>query len=102
MKTPCVAACKNDGGICSGCYRTMDEIINWKSFSDEQREQIMNRLDKSESTHECPTCGEPTHCDISQGKETCWCFDIERRDTSKVEKCGSCMCRRCLSQLPLR
>ncbi|MGR5457175.1 DUF1289 domain-containing protein, partial [Vibrio alfacsensis] len=30
MATPCKAACKNEGGICSGCFRTMDELSAWR------------------------------------------------------------------------
>ena len=101
MKTPCVAACKNNGGICSGCYRTMDEIIGWKDLTEDQRQDAMNRLGKAASTHTCPQCDEPAQCDISAGKDSCWCFELEKRDTDIIPKTGSCMCRRCLSQLPI-
>ncbi|WP_117232465.1 cysteine-rich CWC family protein [Vibrio maerlii] len=101
MRTPCKAACKNDGGICSGCMRTMEEIGQWRHLSDEDRDSKMAILDKSDSTHTCPTCGEGAHCDIAKGKETCWCFDLEKRDTSSIEKSDTCMCRSCLSRLPI-
>jgi len=101
MKTPCIAACKNNGGICGGCHRTMNEIIGWKSLSDEQREQVMQNLSSEGATHQCPKCDQPAQCDISAGKETCWCFELEKRDTSGVPKQGLCMCRKCLSALPI-
>ncbi|MBW3695981.1 DUF1289 domain-containing protein [Vibrio sp. T187] len=101
MKTPCVAACKNNGGICSGCYRTMNEIVGWKDLDESERQDIMNRLGEASSTHTCPQCDKPAQCDISAGKETCWCFELEKRDTSQVAQTGTCMCRHCLSKLPI-
>lgn len=44
MKTPCVAACKNNNGICEGCLRTVTEIANWSQFNPLQREEIMAQL----------------------------------------------------------
>ncbi|WP_082331659.1 DUF1289 domain-containing protein [Vibrio nereis] len=101
MKTPCVAACKNSGGLCSGCHRTMEEITSWRLMNEEQREQIMDVLSGSQATHQCPSCNSNTMCDISLGKETCWCFSLEQRDTSLLENAESCLCRKCLSKLPL-
>jgi len=46
MKTPCVAACKNNNGICEGCLRTVTEIANWSRFNDLQREEIMAQLNQ--------------------------------------------------------
>ncbi|MCG9576260.1 cysteine-rich CWC family protein [Vibrio tubiashii] len=100
MKTPCIAACKNNDGICSGCHRTMDEIVNWRHLSDQERDQVMANLSGKTSTHNCPSCHQPAQCDISQGKSTCWCFEIEKRDTSDLPKTGTCLCRKCLSKLP--
>ncbi|WP_047044555.1 cysteine-rich CWC family protein [Vibrio mexicanus] len=102
MKTPCIAACKNNEGICSGCHRTIAEIQNWRHMTDEEREHIMNKLSQKVNTHSCPKCGEPAHCDISAGKSSCWCFEIERRDTSSEPKESTCYCRTCLSELPTR
>ncbi|MCG6227057.1 cysteine-rich CWC family protein [Vibrio furnissii] len=101
MKTPCIAACKNNGGICSGCRRTMDEIIQWRHLSDDERDTIMQRLSGQQSTHTCPACGEPTHCDISAGKSTCWCFDVEKRDVSTQPESSVCLCRKCLEKQPI-
>ena len=102
MKTPCKAACKNEGGMCSGCQRTMDEIVQWQHFSDEERDEKMAVLSGEKTTHTCPTCGQGAHCDIAEGKDTCWCFELEKRDTSSIEKSGQCMCRHCLSSLPIQ
>ncbi|WPC76120.1 cysteine-rich CWC family protein [Vibrio porteresiae] len=100
MKTPCKAACKNSGGICSGCHRTINEIIGWRDSSEEQRQQIMDTLAGVSSTHTCPACHQPAHCDLAAGKSTCWCFDLEEREAADT---GSelCLCRACLEKQPL-
>ncbi|MER2496929.1 cysteine-rich CWC family protein [Vibrio neptunius] len=101
MKTPCIAACKNNGGICSGCHRTMDEIVNWRHLSDDERDTIMEALQGSVASHRCPSCGEPAQCDISAGKDTCWCFSLEKRDMSCAVSGDACLCRKCLNHLPI-
>ena len=49
IKSPCIGVCKleaADSGndVCQGCHRTLDEIVQWRSMSDEQRETIINRV----------------------------------------------------------
>lgn len=101
MKSPCIAACKNIDGICSGCKRTMDEIANWRHYDDAKRQAIMDRLSGKATTHDCPTCSQPTHCDITAGKTECWCFAIETRDLTESSKHNQCQCRGCLAKLPV-
>ncbi|MDE1223426.1 cysteine-rich CWC family protein [Vibrio aestuarianus] len=101
MKTPCIAACKNEGGICSGCHRTMQEIVQWRNFSVQQRDEIMTKLKRDQGTHRCPSCKQSAHCDISEGKTTCWCFELEDRDTSSLDNHAKCLCRHCLTSLPI-
>ncbi|NVD08987.1 DUF1289 domain-containing protein [Vibrio sp. JPW-9-11-11] len=101
MNTPCIAACKNNDGICSGCHRTMNEISQWRHFSDQQRDTIIAHIERKQATHQCPSCQAPAQCDLSQGKQTCWCFDVEQRDTRQLSSEKSCLCRQCLSKAPL-
>ncbi|WP_098414516.1 cysteine-rich CWC family protein [Vibrio sp. ES.051] len=101
MKSPCLAACKNSGGICSGCHRTMDEIIQWKDKTDEQRENIIDQITGINATHHCPECRTQAYCDIAAGKETCWCFTIETRDLPKPNSTQLCLCRKCLEKKPI-
>ncbi|TDW26269.1 hypothetical protein EV128_115168 [Rhizobium azibense] len=46
MRTPCIHVCSIDPatGLCTGCGRTLQEIGNWMSYSDEERERIMTVL----------------------------------------------------------
>ncbi|MDW6004875.1 cysteine-rich CWC family protein [Vibrio mangrovi] len=98
MKSPCMANCKNEEGLCSGCYRTMEEIRQWRHYTDHQREQIMQRLSGADASHHCPQCGDATYCGLQAGESDCWCFSVETRE--KAES-GHCLCRRCLSRQPL-
>jgi len=44
-RSPCVALCKLDHNeICMGCYRSIDEIIGWKDCTEQQQQQIIERV----------------------------------------------------------
>ncbi|MCD9531205.1 DUF1289 domain-containing protein [Photobacterium carnosum] len=99
MKSPCIAKCKNNAGICSGCLRTMTEISHWIAYSEQQQLTIMAEIKAIKATHQCPQCQQPAQCDIQAGKSTCWCFDIEPRQTL-TDSANTCLCRQCLSLMP--
>lgn len=46
MQSPCVKFCVLDPetGLCAGCGRSLDEIAQWLSLSDQERAQIMAEL----------------------------------------------------------
>ena len=48
VESPCIQVCTLDAdGICLGCYRTADEIRDWISSNNEERETILqNCLDR--------------------------------------------------------
>lgn len=44
--SPCVGVCTlDDDDRCLGCLRTADEIAGWASFSERERERIMEVLE---------------------------------------------------------
>ena len=47
VKTPCVGVCSTGIGdqVCRGCKRFAHEIVNWNSYSNEQRYRIAQRLE---------------------------------------------------------
>ncbi|GAA0782194.1 DUF1289 domain-containing protein [Roseibium denhamense] len=47
MESPCIKICKIDDtrGICTGCFRTLDEIVRWARYTDADRRRIMSELD---------------------------------------------------------
>ncbi|MDA9557954.1 cysteine-rich CWC family protein [Vibrio sp.] len=100
-KTPCIGVCKNVEGICSGCYRTMTEILEWRDYTQERRANIMQQTRSEISTHSCPSCTKPTYCGIADGQTSCWCFDVEVKSCeNKKEK--TCLCRACLMKLKVK
>ena len=46
IESPCNDECGFAGGseYCSGCYRTMDEIMSWWNLSAEERLRIVERI----------------------------------------------------------
>lgn len=49
--SPCVGVCTlDDDQRCIGCLRTADEIAGWASFTERERERIMEALEYR--THE--------------------------------------------------
>lgn len=46
MESPCVKICVYEpgSGVCTGCGRTLDEIVRWSAMSDEERRRIMAEL----------------------------------------------------------
>ena len=47
--SPCVALCKlTEEDICIGCKRTIEEIINWRTYTDNQKKTVFTRLENLE------------------------------------------------------
>jgi hypothetical protein len=46
METPCVKICVIDQATkqCTGCFRTLEEIARWSSYSNAERRRIMTEL----------------------------------------------------------
>jgi len=46
MISPCIKLCAIDpqSRLCAGCARTLTEIGQWASYSDEERQRIMGDL----------------------------------------------------------
>lgn len=45
MKSPCVAICELDQlGTCIGCARTVDEITQWPTMTEEEQARVVYRL----------------------------------------------------------
>lgn len=62
MITPCIKACKiaPDTQTCIGCFRTLEEIVGWKSLTDDKRTAIIQecqiRKKANEETSQKPEC----------------------------------------------
>lgn len=44
-KSPCISYCKTENGICIGCHRTIEEIINWRTMTNEEKLAIIKRIE---------------------------------------------------------
>jgi hypothetical protein len=46
MKSPCIKICQIDQAsrMCTGCLRTLDEIAAWASYSDAERQRVLDDL----------------------------------------------------------
>ncbi|WP_133486412.1 DUF1289 domain-containing protein [Aliiroseovarius marinus] len=52
IASPCVKICvvHPEARICTGCYRTIEEIGGWSRMTDDQRARIMGELDARKSS----------------------------------------------------
>ncbi|EMO78495.1 DUF1289 domain-containing protein [Leptospira kirschneri] len=46
VRSPCNKICSMDfeSGFCKGCFRTLEEICNWSSYSETERENLFLKL----------------------------------------------------------
>lgn len=46
IASPCTNICEIDvdSGFCIGCARTLDEIMQWRAVTDQQRQEIIDQL----------------------------------------------------------
>ena len=51
VDSPCVNICivHPQANICTGCFRTIDEISSWSNMSESERKGIINELPKRSS-----------------------------------------------------
>lgn len=43
--SPCISVCVlNEADICTGCYRTLDEIVDWPSMSPVDKRAVLANL----------------------------------------------------------
>lgn len=47
IRSPCISVCVLDGDdICQGCFRSAEEVTDWFMASDEQKREIMQRVEQ--------------------------------------------------------
>ena len=62
VASPCINVCKMDAlsGLCTGCFRTIDEITLWSRIDDARRQDILaavsRRRQENNSRGENPCC----------------------------------------------
>jgi predicted Fe-S protein YdhL (DUF1289 family) len=46
IESPCIGVCQYPNGVCRGCGRTVDDIVNWYDMTDDEKQAVLNRLEK--------------------------------------------------------
>ncbi len=57
VRSPCISVCKMDpgagddveraaGGLCVGCLRTLDEIVEWGTATDDRKAAIVRAVER--------------------------------------------------------
>ncbi|MDP3875976.1 MAG: DUF1289 domain-containing protein [Methylobacter sp.] len=50
--SPCVRmCCLDDENICLGCFRSLDEIGQWRELTTQQRQEILNTVNARKLAH---------------------------------------------------
>ena len=45
--SPCVSICRLDkNDVCMGCYRTVEEVREWYNLSNEEKQKILDAIEK--------------------------------------------------------
>lgn len=46
IESPCISICRYEDEVCVGCGRTVEEVVEWYNMSDNQKQEILNRIEK--------------------------------------------------------
>lgn len=49
IESPCISVCRYDNEVCAGCGRTVDEVVGWYDMTDEEKQAVLNRLEKEQT-----------------------------------------------------
>jgi predicted Fe-S protein YdhL (DUF1289 family) len=54
--SPCINVCKMDAasGLCTGCYRTIDEITRWTRLDEAGRQQVLEAVTRRQAQSPFP------------------------------------------------
>ena len=46
-KSPCINVCRyNSNNLCSGCFRTVEEISLWGSLNNKEKQKVLDNVSK--------------------------------------------------------
>ena len=53
IKSPCVKVCTMEKGwnLCIGCFRTMEQIAKWKTYTEEEKRKVIKESKIRESIY---------------------------------------------------
>lgn len=44
IKSPCIDVCISRDGMCIGCYRTLEEMAGWPTYSEKEKAQVLENI----------------------------------------------------------
>lgn len=44
-ESPCIKVCVIENDMCIGCFRTLNEIAGWSTYSDQQKHEVNEQLE---------------------------------------------------------
>lgn len=44
--SPCISVCRLDDGVCAGCHRTQEEVVEWWNMTDAQQQAVLDRIER--------------------------------------------------------
>ena len=44
IESPCIGLCELKDNICIGCNRTVEQITNWETISQEEKEKVVSTV----------------------------------------------------------
>ena len=65
VRSPCISVCRieENTGYCAGCYRTIDEIAEWGTMTDDRKSDVWEALRRRRVTLDPVAPTEPPPCD---------------------------------------
>ena len=115
--SPCINVCRLDPmtQACVGCYRTIEEIAGWMSYSEDQKAAIRSVLparrakygideaamrdemanQRSGQKKRCGRCNAEFSCGLLTPGGQCWCANLPHI-VPPIVASDRCLCPRCL------
>lgn len=97
--SPCIKRCQlDDTQTCTGCRRTIAEIIAWSKADEAEKFAIWQRLlalPMEIKSKDCQRCGATFTCGSGGRDGGCWCADLPKMLPLDPAQ-GDCLCPACL------
>lgn len=52
IASPCIKQCLIRSKVCTGCHRTIKEIVDWVIMTDEQKQEVLERIAEHGSSND--------------------------------------------------
>jgi predicted Fe-S protein YdhL (DUF1289 family) len=53
LVSPCIKVCRliEGSNVCSGCFRTIQEITDWQDYKDREKLEVLNRIERRKESY---------------------------------------------------